>query len=586
MATNPVITFGNGGNSPDGGAVDFPTDVGGSRRRFGTLYVIDIADLINLDHAHYPDDQHTLNKSFDFAKGKITVKMYVDDMEIPSSPDPIILNDNVYIDVYASYVDSLQTLHETQLFSGNVVINNAFYCRADLARMYGIKLCFTTYYNDTLEQSEAVKVWLECYSPAIATAWDSIVTFMNVTQGAFLYSKAMDGVVLYDEFLSDQGLGYGIASSYRNAVLSHIGYYNCSDLVDFLTKFDSTISDIDIIPPEEPAPAGEDDPSAPGGGGGDYDPASDPIDFPSLPTGGAFASGAIKAFKVTSGTLTNIFLRLWDASLFDINTFQKLLESPIDAIISLLALPITPTVGNDEHIKLGGYDTTEYGKRITTQYLTIDCGAIAVKEFWGSALDYEPYTYIDLFLPFIGIKRLKTEDVMKKTIQVKYNIDILTGIIVANVKCGNSVLYKYNGNIKSTIPISSRVYDAMEQLIKGVANTAGSIAVGNAAGAVSSAISTAVNVALSKAQISRTGDLSGVAGVLDDFVPYLIIHRPVQSLAQNYKAYKGHTSNITAVLNSLSGYTEVEYIHLTNIDGATDAELDEIERLLKEGVII
>ena len=91
---------------------------------------------------------------------------------------------------------------------------------------------------------------------------------------------------------------------------------------------------------------------------------------------------------------------------------------------------------------------------------------------------------------------------------------------------------------------------------------------------------------MSKVNIQRSGDISGSTGLLDDFVPYLIIHRPVQSLAKDFKNFKGYPSNITAKLSTLTGYTEVEYVHLQNITGATDAELVMIERLLKSGVII
>ena len=100
------------------------------------------------------------------------------------------------------------------------------------------------------------------------------------------------------------------------------------------------------------------------------------------------------------------------------------------------------------------------------------------------------------------------------------------------------------------------------------------------------AISTAVNVAMAKTHVSRSGSMNGSVGLLDDFTPYLILHRPKQSLAADFKSFKGYPSNITAILSSLSGYTEVEYIHLTGINGATDTELTEIENLLKNGVII
>ena len=53
-----------------------------------------------------------------------------------------------------------------------------------------------------------------------------------------------------------------------------------------------------------------------------------------------------------------------------------------------------------------------------------------------------------------------------------------------------------------------------------------------------------------------------------------------------FKEIKGYQSNITSQLSSCRGYTEVEYVHLTGISGATDTELNEIENLLKEGVII
>ena len=41
----------------------------------------------------------------------------------------------------------------------------------------------------------------------------------------------------------------------------------------------------------------------------------------------------------------------------------------------------------------------------------------------------------------------------------------------------------------------------------------------------------------------------------------------------------------STLLKSLNGYTEVDYVHLS-IPGATDAELNEIESLLKGGVLI
>lgn len=587
MAVTPDVKY---PNTISPGGYDIPVTSAGRRRKFGGLWHItpEYLSTHNFNKTNYYDKDHYLQVDFNYLNGRLAVRLWVEDITYPSTPDPIVLEDHVHVQVLANDGTTYNDFGQSGAVPSdyNVIVNQVFHGTLQLVMMYGIKFCFTTYYQSSLEDASADYINFEGYVPAIAPQLDSLVPFNNVVEGAFLYSLPSSGIIDYPEFLSDQGLGYGVAAYYRNMVPMHIGYYTIRDLNTWAGFFAATASDIEVGPPSPAPPAGDDDTSGPGGGGGDYDPTSDPIDFPGLPSGGAFASGAIKAFKVTEGTILNLFTRLWDASLLDLDNFQKLLESPIDAIISLQAVPITPVVANDELIKLGGYNTTEYGKRIPSQYMTVDCGSLNVTEFWGSALDYAPYTNIEIYLPFIGVKSLKIEDCMRKTLHVKYNIDISTGALVANIKCGQSVLYKFNGSFMNQIPVTARVYDAVEQLVKGAAQVGTAAVMGNAPGAVAATISTAVNVALSKAQVTRAGDLSGIPGVLDDFVPYLIIHRPSQSLAENFKSFKGYPSNITATLSSLNGYTEVEYIHLTGVDGATDTELNEIEDLLKNGVII
>lgn len=335
----------------------------------------------------------------------------------------------------------------------------------------------------------------------------------------------------------------------------------------------------------------ERDPSGPGGGKGNYDDTSDPVDFPKLPTGGALESGAVVAHRVSKQTLQGIMYKLWDTNIFNIlNMWQKAIQDPMNAIVSLHALPFNPVTDGSTPIWIGNYNTELSSPEVTSQYMEIDCGSIKLNEFWGSALDYSPYTKISIFLPFIGIKELAIEDVQATTIHVKYHVDVLTGDCIAFIKCGISVLYHYTGNCRMTIPLTSNSTDALQGVLRaagGVASTLVGGAVGGGVGIMAGAtISTAANVASTKINTHRSGDMKGSLSLMDDFVPYLIIHRPVQSLAASYNNFKGYPSNITETLGSLSGYTEVEHIHLTGISGATDGELAEIESLLKGGVII
>lgn len=338
-------------------------------------------------------------------------------------------------------------------------------------------------------------------------------------------------------------------------------------------------------------PAGTDDPSGPGGGGGNYDDTSDPIDFPDLPTGGALECGAVVAHRVSKQTLEAIMSKLWDDSVFNVNNnWQKSIQDPMDAIVSLHALPFSPTVNGPTNIWIGNFDTELTSPLVTSQYVTIDCGTLNISEYWGSALDYSPYTRAEIYLPFCGVKDVSIEDVMRSTLHVKYNVDVLTGDCIAFVKCGQSVLYHFDGNCKMQIPLTSQSSDRIKNLGLGagaIVSAAGAVATGGSSLLIEgAAISAASSVAGSKVRIGRGSGLAGSVGLLDDFVPYIILHRPVQSLAKDYNKFKGYPSNITSSLGSLTGYTEVEHIHISNIPNATSAEMEEIKNLLKTGVLL
>lgn len=334
-------------------------------------------------------------------------------------------------------------------------------------------------------------------------------------------------------------------------------------------------------------PAGSDDPSVPGGGNGNYDDRSDPIDFPALPLGGALESGAVRAYLPSELTIKAVMQKLWNMSIFDIgNMWQKSLQNPMDAIVSLHCLPFAPDLNGPDEIIIGNLATGLSSTLISGEYKEIDCGTLTLKEYWGSALDYTPYTRIEIFLPFIGVKELLTEDCMKNTLHIKYYIDVLTGDCIAFIKCGISVLYHFTGNCKESIPLSANSMDLIQKGIAGTAAIVAGTAIGGGFGAAAGAVmSSAANVASSKVKTSRAGEVSGVKGIMDHFVPYLIIHRPAQSLAKDYNKFKGYTSNLTSQLGNLSGYTEVEHINL-KVAGATAEELTEIKDLLQSGVII
>ena len=557
-----------------------------------TDYVFIIEDIIEIDIREI-DENTNISKATAIIRDIVTfkngvkIRMYFWCVNIGTVAEPIW----VYTwesDLYHNGAETFLANSTTALFDELALVG--------FAKNSNFKAFFSTSFNynaqstggvvENVTQADTFTMWV--LQPTSSTG-GGIQLFDHIQPRHRYYLQHADNPTPSD---SPTDLMYGAYCRYTglNPILSFSSMETLLTMINNLNPSDPMTSDdlYKVGEPSDPdAPIQDDDPSRPGGGGGNYDDHSDPVDFPDLPTGGAIASGAIKAFVMGTAQLTSMFTTLWNKNVFDILTqFQKLVDAPLDALISLHCLPATPTTTNAASVFLGSFDTGVDAPPITSQYMYIEMGSLTVSEFWGSALDYSPYTRCEISLPGIGLRELKIEDVMGATLVIKYALDVLTGDIIAFIKCGKSVLYKYKGNLRESVPITSKYNEFAANMARATAGAVAGMAAGGQAGAVLGLASAAPQVMASKTHTTRVGDIDGSSSLMDDFVPYLIIHRPVQSLADKFSTFKGYPSNISKKLSSLTGYTEVEYIHLTGIDGATDTELNEIESLLKAGVII
>ncbi|MBR4302925.1 MAG: hypothetical protein IKT80_05110, partial [Bacteroidaceae bacterium] len=230
----------------------------------------------------------------------------------------------------------------------------------------------------------------------------------------------------------------------------------------------------------------------------------------------------------------------------------------------------------------------------SSQYVQLNCGSVSIDKYVGSFLDYSPYTKISIYLPYIGIHELSADDLMGDSVQVVYNIDVLSGACGCFIKSSSKgVLYSFNGSCISNIPLTSINFSSAIQnavsavcsgaaVIAGISTGAAPITAMGAAGLLNSACNTAIN---SKPTVQRSGSLGGSAGVLSVQKPYIIIERPDFSVPYNFNHYVGQASNITSTLGSLTGFTICEYVHIEGVP-ATEEEIREIEQLLKEGVYL
>ena len=278
---------------------------------------------------------------------------------------------------------------------------------------------------------------------------------------------------------------------------------------------------------------------------------------------------------------------LWEGDFYD--QLKKLFSDPMQAIIGLHKIYVpTTNLPEKQNIRCGYISSGVPSYVVANQYTTINCGRVSLLEYFGNVFDYEPYTSIRLYLPFIGIVKLDVSEVMRSTIEIVYHVDVLTGACLAEVKIirdtTESVLYTFTGNMGVQYPLSSGSYMGVIGGLLGIAGgVIGSLATANP---IPLALTAASSIGKLHTDIAHSGSISSNCGAMGIKKPYLIINRPQTQLAEDFEKYQGYPSNYTTTLSACNGFVQVLEVHVDDIKTATSDEKQSIELLLKQGVII
>lgn len=273
-----------------------------------------------------------------------------------------------------------------------------------------------------------------------------------------------------------------------------------------------------------PEPSGAD--SDKSGPSATWDKPEEDVEAPALPNSNASAvsAGLVTMYNPSLSELRSLGGFLWsDDFISDFgDNLKKLIQNPIDCIISLALVPVAvPTESSSTEVKFGMISSGVSMKRLTNQYVEFDCGSIDVTPYTGSFLDYSPYTKYELYLPFIGSQRIDADEINGKSLNVTYHIDVLTGACVAFVSTDDSLIASFNGQCANPIPVTGANYSRLIASILGVVATGASVGFGMAAaGAIGATTTTtmttaALNPAMAGnalANLGRAFNESGVSG--------------------------------------------------------------------------
>ena len=301
---------------------------------------------------------------------------------------------------------------------------------------------------------------------------------------------------------------------------------------------------------------------------------------PKNPTDSITSSKLFTVYNPTADQIDALGGYLWGESIA--GTLASIFTNPLNAIISLHCIYCEPDVIGTKEIRLGYLASGVSAKYVVSQYKEVDCGTIRIPEYYGDCRDYSPYTTISLFLPFIGFRPIKVDDVMGSELSIKYFVDVYTGTCLACVSVNKGgviqLTYNFDGNCSVMLPLTA---GSWANMTVGLATALTSMIVNPVAGALQ--LPNAVHNGIS---MSSQGQLGCNAGAMGRKKPYVVVTNTQAYDAVGYNELYGYPANILTKLSQLEGYTKVKEVHVENVNNATVDEKNEIERLLKSGVII
>lgn len=377
-------------------------------------------------------------------------------------------------------------------------------------------------------------------------------------------------------------------------------------------------------PPAPPTPPGpsddpndEGDPAGPDGGDGDHDPTYDPVPVPDKPSDGVADAGFITLYRMTFREFDEFASKCFADTVWE--AIKQKFNNPTDFLVGALLLPFIPDVGLSFYPKFGIKTLDTAYDRIDNQFYDLNCGDVTISKYWGSCFDYEPFTKIQIWLPYIGYKDLPVDEFMDMTINVKYRIDCLTGDCIAFVSTGvvgelgpqiQRVIGQYYGNCGVRVPFGSNSYDSAIAAGITLIGAAAASGLGAAFGAAASGLESGGGVLMSagaaagatvtgpvgraasigavqgmKPNVQHGGAAGASAGYMGVQTPYLIRRIPRQNLPDGFMNLKGYPSNIGGKLADFSGLAIVDEIQLNDIP-AMEGERQEIIEWLRGGVLI
>lgn len=375
-------------------------------------------------------------------------------------------------------------------------------------------------------------------------------------------------------------------------------YFNGSGMMWSFNEDDVKDPDDDdlnkpITPGQPDNPEDDDD--------GDGDNESDDVEYPQP----GYVPSAYSRYWIRKSDLANLKDFLFSQTF--LNDIKRLWTNPGEYIVDCTFYPLIADslgiVGGQEQILVGnmnsGLTGYIYPDGVSSYHYG---GGFKIEPYYNSYLDYEPYTTMSIYIPYIGVRPLNASRITGHTLKLAYTFDFGTRQITAHLgldgdmtlsggDLGNA-LDQYTGSFGVSFPFSGSqnnqmVLNILQQSSK-VISSAGAIAGGIATGNIASVAAGVYGMTTTSGHLTAEtyGTLTPTAGLYSPQIPYLIINRPITAEPAGYKEREGYSAAYSGKVSSFTGFLKCATAEIPQSGTMTDSENKEIVRLLKEGVYL
>ena len=188
-------------------------------------------------------------------------------------------------------------------------------------------------------------------------------------------------------------------------------------------------------------------------------------------------------------------------------------------------LPFDVTTHGTERISLGAWQTQVDGERIGVDRVQTGTASLNIPWQYNDWRDTEPYTYLYLYIPFVGVVNYASNQLRLATsLELVYQVDVLTGDCAISVRAYgrefNMYIATYGANIGANFMIGESNLDG-RQLVAGISQGVSSFIQGGGRMMMGAASIATGNVASGVAQIGAGFSAFGncATNLIDAFTP-------------------------------------------------------------------